>query len=264
MAFEIAARCHVIVLSEEFAILDAQRLEHVVVRPDVKLPLLAFGIGIERGGESALRGRHLALEPFHGFVCAHAVKRFAAAPLSDRQELEELGIVVEHFLEVRHQPALVDRIAREAAAEMVVDAALADVVEGDLDGSEITSPLPSVPRLRGRVRVGAALPGAPQQLEQRGLRKFRCAAGAAVHRIDEAAELARGVVELGHADCYAAGRPCRGGKTLHQSGAVVLDLLRLLAKQARDLAQHIRERGLRRSARFWENMCRPRSALPWA
>ena len=44
-------------------------------------------------------------------------------------QVDEQRVVVEHLLEVRHQPALVDRVAREAAAEVIVDAALADVVE---------------------------------------------------------------------------------------------------------------------------------------
>ena len=51
--------------------------------------------------------------------------------ISERQQLEQLRVVVEHLLEMRHQPALVDRIAREAAAEMIVDAALADALERD-------------------------------------------------------------------------------------------------------------------------------------
>ena len=45
------------------------------------------------------------------------------------QQLQELGVVVEHLLEVRHEPVGIDRVAGEAAAEMVVDAALADARE---------------------------------------------------------------------------------------------------------------------------------------
>ena len=95
-------------------------------------------------------GGHLALEPFDGFVRTLAIERFAGALVRDCQKLEELRIVVEHFLEVRHQPALVDRVAREAAAEMVVDAALADMVEGDLDRGEITSLPPRLVRCPAR------------------------------------------------------------------------------------------------------------------
>ena len=76
------------------------------------------------------------------------MKCVAAALIRDRQELEQLRIVVEHFFEMRHQPALVDRIAGEAAAEMIVNAALADVVQRDVDGREVT-------------RFAGAQPGAP-------------------------------------------------------------------------------------------------------
>jgi len=43
--------------------------------------------------------------------------------MGERQQLEQLRVVVQHLLEMRHQPLLIGRIAREAAAEMVVDAA---------------------------------------------------------------------------------------------------------------------------------------------
>jgi hypothetical protein len=51
-----------------------------------------------------------------------------------RQQLQELGVVVQHLLEMRDEPSFVDRIARESAAEVVVDAALADVGQRGLDG----------------------------------------------------------------------------------------------------------------------------------
>ena len=127
---------------------------------------------------------------------------------------------------MRREPALVDRVAGKAAAEMIKNAAFADVVERDLDGGKITL-------------LAGAQAGAPQQLEQRRLRKFRRAAGAAVDRIDDAAKLARGIVEFGDADRDGAGLPCRGREPLHQRGTVALDLLRLLAEQPRHFAQHV-------------------------
>ena len=51
-------------------------------------------------------------------------------------QIDEQRIVVEHLLEMRHQPALVHRIAREAAAQMVVNAALAHPCESKRGGSE--------------------------------------------------------------------------------------------------------------------------------
>src|SRR6202035_5801478 len=103
---------------------------------------------------------------------------------------------------MRHQPALVDRVAREAAAEMIVDAALADMIEADLDRGEVA-------------RLAGAQSAPPQQLEQSGWRNFRCAAGAAVDRIVEAAELPCRVVEFAQPDRGAAVAARRCGEPLH-------------------------------------------------
>ena len=124
--------------------------------------------------------------------------------MRERQQFEQLRIVVEHLLEMRHQPALVDRVAREAAAEMIVDAALADALERELDQREIA--------LRRSVRW----PARHRNSSIIGLRKFRRAAHAAMHRIDQAAELLRGAVELRRADHD----PALGGRALSASRAI--------------------------------------------
>ena len=51
------------------------------------------------------------------------------AKVCDREQFEQERIVVKHLLEMRNEPALVDRIPREAASEMIVDAALANASE---------------------------------------------------------------------------------------------------------------------------------------
>src|SRR5207247_2690435 len=98
--------------------------------------------------------------------------------MRERDQFQELGVIVEHLLEMRREPALVDRIAREAAAEMIVDAALADALEREVDGREVA-------------RLAGALAGPPQKFEQHRLREFGRAAHAAVDRIDQAADLRR-------------------------------------------------------------------------
>ena len=230
MAFEIAVRRDVVVAREEFAIPGAEFFDHGVVRPDVELALLAFGIRIERSGERALTCRHFAREPVYGLPRALPIERRVEARVGDGKQLEKLRVVVEHFLEMRDEPALVDRIARETAAEMVVDAALADVMKRNIDGAEIAG-------------LAGAQAGAPQKFEQCRLRKFRRAARAAIDRIDDAAELLCGVVEFGGADRHPARLARRAFEPLHQRRAVLLDLLRLFAEQPRDLAQHIDKSG---------------------
>ena len=79
VAFEIAGRRHIVVPCKEFAVLDAEVTDDLVVGPDVEFALLAFGIGIERRRESAFRRGHFALEPGNRFA-ARAAGR-AALPL---------------------------------------------------------------------------------------------------------------------------------------------------------------------------------------
>jgi len=231
VALEIALCRHVVVAREERGIVRPEDFCNLGERPDIELALLAFGIGIERGAERAIGRRHLAREPGHGLLRARAIKRFAGALIRKRQELQELGIVVEHLLEVRDQPALVDRVAREAAAEMVIDAALRDALKRQLDRVEIA-------------RLAGALPGAPEELEQHRLRELGGAAGAAMDRIDDAAELLGGAVELRPADHHPALRPRGFGKPRHQGRSVLLDRLGVVAEDARNVFKHIHEGGL--------------------
>ena len=227
MTLEVAAGAHVIELGKLVGI-HPQGLADFRQRPDVELAFFAFRIGIERGGEGAFRRGHFPLEPADGFPRALGEQRFAAALPGQRQQFEELGVVVEHLLEMRHQPALVDRIAREAAAEMIVNAALAHMLERVLDRLEET-------------RVAAARPGAPEEFEDRALRKFGRAAQTAVDGIEHVADLHRRRVELLEPEDDLARRPRLVGELRQQRGAVLLDLLRLLAKQPRHLAQHVGE-----------------------
>ena len=87
------------------------------------------------------------------------------------QKADQFGVVVQHLLEMRHQPARIGGVARIAAAEMIVDAALADRRQGAQDGVAIG--------LEAR-----AFPGAPQQFEDPGLGKFGRGTDAAVERVD--------------------------------------------------------------------------------
>ena len=53
-----------------------------------------------------------------------------------RVELHELPVVVEHLLEVRHGPTLIDAVPREPATQVVVNTSSGHAVEGHLEGAE--------------------------------------------------------------------------------------------------------------------------------
>ena len=128
MAFEIAAGRYVVMRAKKSASARAEQLVDLGERPDIEFAFLAFGIRIEGRGERALGVVISRASQADGFLRALAEERLAGADIGEREQFEKLRIVVEHLLEMRHQPALIDGIAREAAAEMIVDAAFAHVV----------------------------------------------------------------------------------------------------------------------------------------
>ena len=73
---------------------------------------------------NVFREWQVALEEVGGR--AHRVRPLVgegAAAFSGGERGQELGVVVEHLLEVRHEPLVVDGVARDAATGLVEDAA---------------------------------------------------------------------------------------------------------------------------------------------
>ena len=92
-------------------------------RPDVELALDALAVGIQGRREAALVLAQLAHRPVERLL-AHAPEQRLLRHLERVQvRPRQQRVVVEHLLEVRHEPAGVDGVAREAAADLVVDAA---------------------------------------------------------------------------------------------------------------------------------------------
>ena len=85
--------------------------------------------------------------------------------------LEQLGVVVGHLLEVRDDPALIDRVAMEAAGELVIDAAARHFLQrGDENIAEFC-----VARANGMIH---------QQIERRRMRKFGRTSEAAIALVE--------------------------------------------------------------------------------
>ena len=76
--------------------------------PDVEPALLALAVGVERGGEAALGGTQLPDHPRAGVGGHPAGQRRAGPPPQVRVGPGQQGVVVQHLLEVRDDPARVD------------------------------------------------------------------------------------------------------------------------------------------------------------
>ena len=68
-------------------------------------------------------GAHFAHHPVSRFVRDALEQRIAGRQRRLRIDAEQLGVVVNHLFEVRNHPVLIDRVARKAATELIVNAA---------------------------------------------------------------------------------------------------------------------------------------------
>ncbi len=130
---------------------------------------------------------------------------------------------------MRHEPALVHAVAGEAAAEMIVDAALRDMGEGERHRLD-------------QIGQPVAQTSAPQEIEELRLRKFRRAPDAAMRRVDKLEEAPREILERRVAGDGVGGALLEFWREpFLQRRRVLPHLCLLVAIDARDLLQHMHE-----------------------
>src|SRR5258708_23965245 len=99
MAFPIARRRDVVMLFEKGSA-GAEEAVDLGLAPDIELAFLMLAIGIEAAAEAALGAHHLARNPVHRLGDALG-EEGAARLLPDKgHQIDQLGIVVEHLLEM--------------------------------------------------------------------------------------------------------------------------------------------------------------------
>jgi hypothetical protein len=132
----------------------------------------------------------------------------------------EQRVVVEHLLEVRHGPARVDAVAREAAADLVEDAAPGHRAEG--------------------LQCHRELVARQEELDDRRLRELRWAAPAAVDAVEALAQDGDRIVERGAFE-RLRGRPQQraAGQPRGHALALRADLLALGVPRLGHGAQHL-------------------------
>ncbi len=101
----------------------AAQLLELFERPHVELALDAFGVGILGGEEAAVGVVEVAQDVGDGLLDDASVALGPGHHPPVQVGAHEQGLVVEHLLEVGNEPVRVDRVAVEAATDLVVDAA---------------------------------------------------------------------------------------------------------------------------------------------
>ena len=199
-ALEVAARQHAEVVERRLRVVAvAERRAHLLERPDVELALLALGVGVERRVEAALGAAHLAQRPVERLLADAPEQRLAGHLPAVQVRARQQRVVVEHLLEVGDQPAGVDRVAGEAAADLVVHAAVGHRAQ--------RAPRSGVARSRrAALARGAAGTRSPTRAGTSAPRRSRRCAGRTRARpgLDGARRAARG--SSGSSDGSTAGR----------------------------------------------------------
>ncbi len=150
--------------------------------PDEEFPFDALGVGVLRCVESACFVEHFGEEIADDLARRVRVPRLAEGAEAVDVEAKEEGVIVEHLLEMRDEPALVGRVTMEAPAEVIPDASRAHPIE-------------SARYLCGASFVLLEDAAAKHHIETHGVRKFRALPEAAVLLVEAGEELSCGEAE---------------------------------------------------------------------
>ncbi|GIW73141.1 MAG: hypothetical protein KatS3mg102_2683 [Planctomycetota bacterium] len=117
----VAVRAHAVGAREQRPVLGPEHFEDLRPGPGVVPPLLALGLRVLGTVEPTRRVGQL---PQHILerLARHLRPALAAGRLVRLQVgAREQRLVIEHLLEVRHQPALIHRVPRKPATQLIVD-----------------------------------------------------------------------------------------------------------------------------------------------
>ncbi len=168
-----AARADVVIRLGDARFIRGEHGAHFELRPgEIVAVVVERLVRVLAGEEAAARwiGKDFT-DPGDDAFGGFAKQRFTRHLKSVEIIPQKFGIVVGHFLEMRDAPALVDRIAVKATADLVVDAAERHAFErahGDLQ----------------QLGIARRLIAFEQQIDSAGVREFRLVAEAAVRGIE--------------------------------------------------------------------------------
>ena len=144
-ALEVARRRNVVKGSEQSRVLIAEQVAQLGWSPDVKLAFFAFGICILGRVEATGRVGHIPQDVADNLLDDVLEERITGGLIAHQVGPRELRVVVQHLLEMWHEPFRIGAVARETTAQVIVDTAARHTVQGahdDIPRGFVSGPLP--------------------------------------------------------------------------------------------------------------------------
>src|SRR5580698_3541953 len=111
-------------------VLVANDLVNFFARPNVELALHPFTVGILRRIKSTFGTSHVAQYVIASATRDVGIKRITRDLIRIDVTRNELRLIVEHLLEMRHEPSLIDTVPMKTAAKLIEQSAFAHHPEG--------------------------------------------------------------------------------------------------------------------------------------
>ncbi len=198
-------------------------------RPDKELAFVPLAVGVLRAVKAPFRRRHLTQHVVDRLLHDAAVERAAHGLPGMQIGAQQLGVVVEHLLEMGDEPVAVHAVAVKTAAKLVVDAALRHLFQRQF--CHVKS-----------VKIARAPVLGEGKVQRHRLRELGLAAEAAVLVVEIAAHLFQRGVQRVAAHLAPVCRQ-RGGAVEHgrQAPGLIDHALALRPVRVGDGVQHLLE-----------------------
>ena len=228
---EIAARGDVEVGAKERAVVGAQQRQHFFRCPDEEFTLNPLTVRVLGAVEAAFGRGQLAQHVVQRLLNNLPQLRLAGDLPGVEIGARQLRVVVEHLLEVRHEPVGVGAVAVEAAAELVVDPAAGHLGQGVGDGLPL-------------LLIAGAPPILEQEVQVHRLRELRRIAEPTLMWVEAAHQVLSGLVQYpGRQRGIRGSQGCAALERVRQPVAGRFHLAAALLPGFSNRPQHLPEAG---------------------
>src|SRR5664279_3435816 len=108
LTLEVRCRVHTETRRKHRPLLRRESLLYALALPEVEPALVALGIGVQTGIQCAVAIAELAQHPLGDIARGIGEQTLTGRRGAFRVQTQQLRVVVQHFLEMRELPALID------------------------------------------------------------------------------------------------------------------------------------------------------------